>query len=172
MERKAINFLGRLMNSSKIKEFENRIDDIYKSDWKDRPWEEYAIDCFKLQSENKELIINSSGTQRMEYLIGLQALYNVRKKELDFIENKVLSMPINEYRFLFSSEYEIILSDIGKEDLNTAVQLYSECGQIANSMEIKNKLMWKYVSACLIISAINEVFGDELNKIENNLRNL
>ena len=172
MERQAINFLGRLMNWSKIKEFESRIKDIYKSDWKNRPWEEYAIDCFKLQSENKELIINSSGTQRMEYLVGLQALYNVRKKELDFIENKVLQMPINEYKFLFSSEYEIILSDIGKEDLNTAIQLYGECGLIANSMEIKNKLMWKYVSACLTISAINEVFGDQLNKIENNIRNL
>lgn len=172
MKRKAINVLGRLMYSSKIKEFENRIEDTYKSDWKDRPWEAYAIDCFKLETENKELINSSSGTQRMEYIIGLQALYNVKKKELDFIENKVLSMPINEYRFLFSSEYEIILSDIGKKDLNTAVQLYSEFGQIANSMEIKNKLMWKYVCACLFISAINEVFGEKLNKIENNLRNL
>ena len=82
------------MNSSKIKEFESRIEDIYKSDWKDRLWESYALDCIKLQSENKKLIINSSGTQIMEYLIELQALYNVRKKELDFIENKVLLMSI------------------------------------------------------------------------------
>ena len=82
------------MNSSKIKEFESRIEDIYKSDWKDRLWESYALDWIKLQSENKKLIINSSGTQIMEYLIELQALYNVRKKELDFIENKGLLMSI------------------------------------------------------------------------------
>lgn len=172
MKKKAINFLGRIIYSSKIKYFESRLEEIYEADFKNKSWEEYAIDCFKIKSENEELIISSSGTQRIDYVCGLQALYNIRSEELNFIEDKVGSMKIHEYKTLFSSEYETILSDIRNLDLNEAVRIYSEFGEISNPSRIKNKMKWKHVNASLIISAIDETFGEQLNEIENNLRNL
>lgn len=172
MKRNAINFLGRVLYSNKIKDFEKKYVEVFFEDWREKPWEEYAKDCFKLQTEIKENIINATGSRRMEFTLGLQALYNIRKKELDYIEEKVLNLPIPELRNFFLLEYESILNNIKQMDLNTAVTLSSEFGQIANSQEMKINFMWKYVSACLAIYAIEEVFGDELKNIELNIRAL
>lgn len=172
MKRNAINFLGRILYSTKIKDFEKKYSKIFFEEWREKPWEEYAKDCFKLQTETKENIINSTGSQRMEYTLGLQALYNIREKELDYVEEKVLNLPIPELKKFFSLEYESILNNIKQEDLNAALKLYSECGQITNSREIKRNYMWKYVSASLVIYAIEEVFGVEIKEIERNIRDL
>ncbi len=170
MKRNAINFIGRRFHSSKIKNFEKIYLDIFRSDWQEKSWEEYAKDCFKLQSETKVLILKSSGTKRLEYVCGLQALYNIREKELDYVEEKVLSLSISDYKLFFSSEFENIKNNIkGMEFLNV-FNSYTEYGQIANSEKIKKNFMWNYVSACIAIYAIEEVFGDELSEIEHNVR--
>lgn len=170
MKRTALSFIGRKFHSKKIKNYENKYLNIYNENWRYKPWEDYAKDCFKLQSETKVLILKSSGTQRMEYVFGLQALYNVREKELDYVEEKVLSLHISDYKHFFSSEYENIKSNIKGMEFNNVIKSYTDYGKIANSEKTKQNFMWNYVSACLAIYAIDKVFGDELSKIENNLR--
>ena len=169
MGRNAMNFLARVLNSSKIKEYEIRIENIYLEDWKDKPWEEYAIDITKLQSDSINLINKSSGTERMKYKIGLQALYNSKKKEIDFVENMIQSMPIGEYKFKFSSEYDKILSKIGKED-DLPWEMYIEVGKVANSRKIKSTNAWLHIESCLVIMAIDELFGETLDKFQEMVR--
>jgi hypothetical protein len=172
MKRTALNFIGRKLHSNKIKNYESKYLVIYNEDWSDKPWEDYAKDCFKLQTEIKENILNSTGKQRLEFVFGLQALYNIRAKELNYVEENVLSIPIAQLKYFFESEYKDILKNLKEKDLNTALKLYSEYGKITNSEEIKHNYMWKYVSACLIIFAIEEIFGNELNNIQRNIRRL
>ena len=171
MKRNAINLIGRILYASRIKSFEKKIETIYNEDWKNKSWEDYAIDIWKFESESKTLIHNSTGSKRINYLIGLQAYYNIREKELKYVEEKVSSLPMSEFKYFFVSEYEALLININEAGLNRAFELYSECGQIANSEEKRN-YRWKHISACLIIQAIDEVFGDELNRIERNIRGL
>jgi hypothetical protein len=141
-------------------------------DWSNKPWEDYAKDCFKLETETKELILNSAGSQRMEYVFGLQALYNIREKELNYIEEKIRTTRITELKHFFESEYKSILNDLKEKDLNSAMELYTKFGTIANSKEIQTNYKWRYVSACLVIFAIEEIFGSALNNIERNIRRL
>jgi hypothetical protein len=168
MKRTAINFIGRKLNSTKIKFYENKYSQI-KIDWSDKPWEDYAKDCFKQQTQIKEYVLNSTGTQRMEYILGLQALYNICEKELDFVEEKVQSMSISELKYFFKLEYNSILEDLKGMNFNTATELYVEYGKIANSNEIKLNYMWKYVSACLLIFAYDEIHGKHMNSAESNI---
>jgi hypothetical protein len=172
MKRTALGFFGRKIYSNKIKSYENKYLEIYLEDWGGKLWEDYAKDCFKLENETKELILNSTGSQRMEYVCGLQALYNIREKELNYVEEKVRKMAISEFKYFFESEYQNILKDLKEKDLKSALELYSEFGIIANSKEIQKHYKWKYVSACLLIFAVEEAFGNELNKIELNFRSL
>lgn len=170
MKRTALGFLGRKIYSNKIKRYENKYIEIHFEDWSGKPWEDYAKDCFKLETETKELIHNSTGSQRMEYVFGLQALYNIREKELNYVEEKVQEIPSSELKYFFELEYQSILNDIKEKDFKSAMDLYSEFGNVANSKEIQKNYKWKYVSACLLISAVEEAFGNELNSIERNLR--
>lgn len=169
MKRTAINLIGRKLYSSKVKFYENKYSQI-KIDWVDKPWEDYAKDCFKLQTEIKEYVLNSKGTQRMEYILGLQALYNICEKELDYVEEKVQSIPISELKYFFKMEYNSILEDLKGMNFNAATELYIEYGRIANSNEIKRNYMWKYVSACLLIFAFEEIHGKLMNIVESNIR--
>lgn len=172
MKRTALSFFGRKLYSNKIKNYENKYLEIYIEDWSNQPWEDFAKDCFKVETETKELILNSTGSQRMDYVCGLQALYNIREKELNYIEEKIRKTPITELKHFFESEYKSILNDLKEEDINSAMELYTEFGNIANSKEIQKNYKWKYVSACLAIWAIEEVFGNDLNNIERNIRRL
>lgn len=172
MSKKAIGFLGRMIYSSKIKSYENKYIEIQKEDWSSEPWQEYAKDCFKLETQTKEYIHNSSGSQRMEYVCGLQALYNIREKELNYIEETIQKMPISELTHFFESEYNSILNNIKETDFKSAMDLYSEFVTIINSKDIQKNYKWKYVSACLLIFAVEEVFGNELNNFKRNIRSL
>lgn len=172
MKRTALSFFGRTLYSNKIKDFENKYLEIYNEDWRNKPWENFAKDCFKVETETKERILNSRGSQRMEYVFGLQALYNIGEKELNYIEEKIRNTPITELKHLFESEYKSALKDLKEKDLNSAMKLYSECGNIANSKEIQKNYKWRYVSVLLVIFAVEEVFGNDLNNIERNLRGL
>jgi hypothetical protein len=172
MKRTAINFFGKIIYSKKIKNYENKYAEIQVEDWSNNPWEDYAKDCFKAESESKELISNSTGSKRIEFICGLQALYNSREKELDFVEEKIQNMPISEFKYFFDSEYKSILTKIKEQDIGTALNLYVEYGKIVNSNEIQKNYKWKHVSATLVIFAIEEVFGNALNNIETNIRNL
>ncbi len=171
MARNAMNIFGRLLNSAKIKDDEARIREMYLEDYKDSSLEEEAIDCVKLQNDTINLIDNSSGTERMKYLIGLQALFNSKRKELDFAESMIQSMPTQEYKSKFSSAYDELLHRIGLEE-NLPWDDYIEMGKIANSKKIKNKNVWLHVLSCLYIYAIDERFGDVLNKTEENIRKI
>jgi len=172
MKRTALSFFGRKFYSNKIKNYENKYLEIYIEDWSDKPWEDFAKDCFKLETETKELIFKSTGSQRMEYVCGLQAHYNIREKELNYVEEKVQEMPISELKHFFESEYKSFLKNLKEKDLKSAIELYSEFGNIANSKEIQKNYKWKYIAACLIIFSVEEVFGNELNNIERNIRTL
>lgn len=61
MKRTALSFFGRKFYSNKIKNYENKYLEIYVEDWSDKPWEDFAKDCFKLETETKELIFKSTG---------------------------------------------------------------------------------------------------------------
>jgi len=172
MKRNFLSLFGRIIYSNKIKNYENKYLEIYNEDWSNEPWEDYAKDCFKLETDTKELIQNSTGSQRMEYAFGLQALYNMREKELNYIEEKIRKTPITELKHFFESEYKSILNGLKEIDLKSAIESYVDFGKIANSKEIQKNYKWKYVSACLAICAIEEVFGNALNNIERNLRGL
>jgi hypothetical protein len=172
MKRTALTFFGRIFYSNKIKNYEIKYIEIYKEDWNKKPWEDYAKDCIKVETELKENILNIKGSQRLEYLCGLQALYNIREKELNYIEEQIQKIPNTELKRLFETEYESILNNLNGIDLNSAMKLYSKYGNIANSKEIQKNYSWKYVSACLAICAIEEVFGSEINDIERNINAL
>ena len=77
MKKNIISLFGRLIHSKKIKEYESKIKTIYVEDWSNEKWEDYALDCVKTITELKELVNINTGNKRMEYLIGLQAYYNV-----------------------------------------------------------------------------------------------
>ncbi len=173
MKRNAINKIGRLFYSSRIRAWEEKIEIIYKEDWENKPWEEYAKDVFKLETENKELINNSTGSKRMEYTLGLQALYNKKEKELDYIESKVRNMSSSEIKYFFSDEYETIKINIKPMNINDVIEECSNYSEIVKSgklTQLMNNYMFNYVKMQLLMCAIEEVFGDDLNKIENNLR--
>jgi hypothetical protein len=172
MKRTILSFFGRKLYSNKIKNFENKLLEIYNEDWSDKPWEDFAKDCFKLETQIKERILNSSGSQRMEYVFSLQALYNIHEKELNYIEETIRNTPITELKYFFKSEYKSILMDLKEKGINSAMELNSECFNIANSKEIQKKYKWRYVSACLVISAVEEVFGNDLDNIQQILRGL
>jgi hypothetical protein len=170
MKRRAINWIGSKMYSKKIKDYELRFEVIYKEDWSEKPWKDYAVDCFKFQFETKERIDGATGVQRMEFVCSLQALYNIRLKELDYVENEVLKLSSIEYKQFFQFEYSTILNNVKNQDLYSAMQLYSDYGQVANSDKIKRVNLWNYVSAFLIIQAIEEAYGNELSAIQMNSR--
>lgn len=172
MKRTALSIFGRIFYSNKIKNYENKSLELYNEHWIDKPWEDFAKDCFKSVSENKEHILESKGNLRIEYVCILQAMYNKREKELNYVEEKVQKMPISELKYFFESEYKGLVKSIKKLDLNSAMDLYSEFGIIANSKKIQKNDKWKYVSACLIIFAVEESYGNELNIIERNIRGL
>ena len=170
MKRTALSFFGRKFYSNKIKNYENKYLEIQSEDWGDKPWEDYAKDCFKLETDTKELILQSTGSRRIEYVCGLQALYNIGEKELNYVEEKVQRMPNSELKHFFESEYKSFLKDIKEKDLKSAIDLYTEFGNIANSKEIQKNYKWKYVAACLVICAVEDAFVDQLNIIERNIR--
>lgn len=172
MKRTALGFIGRKIYSSKIKYYENKYQENFREDWSNKPWDDYAVDCFKFETETKINIQASTGNQKMEYVLGLQALYNVREKELDYIEDIAMSLPISELKHFFKSDYFSILKDLKNKDLNAAIKLYSEFGNIVHSKEIKQNYKWRFVSACLVLSAVEEIFGNEIDRIQHNLRTL
>ena len=169
MSRNAMNFISRLFHSSKIKNFETKIIDIYSEDYKNKSFKEESIDCLKLQNDNINLINAASGSEKLKYLVGLQALYNVKSKELDFVEKLISSTPISEYKSEFSSEYNQILINVKSNEV-IPMDEYIEHGKFANSKDVQKNNLWGHVLSCLAICAIDEVFGEQLNKIESNIR--
>lgn len=169
MKTNVIGFFGRIIYSKNIREFENKIEQIYIQDWRDKKWEDYAIDCVKMITELKDLINNSTGKKRLDYLFGLQSMYNIKGKEISYINNIVQTKPINELKSFFPNEYEIISENLSELDLPSVFKVYSEQSEIINSSYIKSNYTWKYISSCLIISRIEEKYSNELNSIFRNL---
>jgi hypothetical protein len=170
MKKNIINLFGRLIHSKKIKEYESKIKSIYLEDWSNGKWEDYALDCIKTITEIKELVNNNTGTKRMEYLIGLQAYYNVCETEINCINNLIELNPKSELKNIFKNDYTIILNEIDNMELSKIIQMGTEQAGISNSTFFKQNFQWKYILSCLLLSAIDEKFGEQLNIIETNIR--
>lgn len=170
MKRTAINFFGRVLYSAKIKKMERIFVENYNNNWQDRSWEDYALECFKFQNQLKDEIRSSSGSERMDTVLKLQSLYNVREKELDFIEEKIKSLPTSELKYLFLSEYTEILTNVKNMDLNSAIELGAQCAKISISNDMKFNNPGEYVNACLCLSAVDELFGKKLDKVKSNIK--
>jgi hypothetical protein len=82
MKKNALNSIGRFTHMRRIKEFEKAIHQTFTEEWSKTPWELYAKDCFKLETECKERIQKSSGETRMEATIMLQAHYHQFTKSI------------------------------------------------------------------------------------------
>lgn len=170
MKNNTINLFGRLIHSKKIKKYESKIKSIYLEERGTGKWEDYALDCIKTITELKELINNNTGGKRMEYLLGLQAYYNICKKEIEYINNIIESKSKSELKHFFKNEYNIILNEITNIELSKIIQMGSERAEIVRSTISKRNYQWKYILSCLILSAIDEKYGEQLDSIQINLR--
>lgn len=170
MRKNIINLFGRLTHSKKIKEYERKIKTIYIEDWSNGKWEDYALDCVKTISELTELVNINNGDKRMEYLLGLQAYYNVCEKEIDCINNLIQSNSKSELKNIFKNDYNVILNEIDNMELAKIIQMGSEQAGISNSTIFKQNFQWKYIFSCLLLSAIDEKYGEQLDSIQTNLR--
>ncbi|WP_292901689.1 hypothetical protein [Nonlabens sp.] len=172
MKRTALSFFGRKLYSNKIKSYESKALEIYSEDWSDKPWEDFAKDCFKCETEIREVILKSTGTNRMESVCALQAIYNIREEELNFVGEKVQGMtdPTSELKLFFESEYKSILKEIRELDFSSALDVYTIAGDVGNSRDRRKNHEWKHVSALLMILAVEEAFGNDLINLERNIR--
>lgn len=128
-----------------------------------------SLACLKQQHDNIYRINNSSGSERLKYYCGLQALYNVKSDELDFAEDLIRNIHTSEYKSKFSSEYNEILNNV-KSFETLPMDQYIEHGKFANSRGVQKNNLWQHVLSCLAIYAIDEVFGEQLNKLESKIR--
>jgi hypothetical protein len=55
-------------------------------------------------------------------------------------------------------------------ELSKIIQMGTEQAGISNSTFFKQNFQWKYILSCLLLSAIDEKFGEQLNIIETNIR--
>lgn len=169
MKKKALNFIGRKLYSYKIKSYEKKYMKIYNEDYKDIPIEEFAMLCLYCETEEILKIQSSTGIERMEYRCSLQANYNLFEREFNYVEEIIKKTPSSELKYFFNKEYAEAIENIKDKEFNAAMEIYINFGKIANDKLTKNYLKWHYVKACLGISAIEEVFGDEINSLTQNL---
>ena len=173
MKRIAIKRIGQILYSKKIKHFEDRYRIAFRYDWVDKSFEDYAKDIFKAETETIELIEKSTGSKRMEFTCGLQALYNICESELDFVYYKVSGFTqLFEYSEFFGEEYSQIYSQIKNLSLDESIEQYVECGKILKLVSGNQFFTWRQVNACLILHAVDEIHGDSLNDLMKTLRGL
>jgi len=108
----------------------------------------------------------------MESVCALQAIYNIREEELNFVGEKVQGMtdPTSELKLFFESEYKSILKEIRELDFSSALDVYTIAGDVGNSRDRRKNHEWKHVSALLMILAVEEAFGNDLINLERNIR--
>jgi hypothetical protein len=164
MKKTSLSSNNIIMNQSRLNEIENELKNDFKKFWLLQPWEDYAKDCYKLKSEIQESIINSSGVEKEYFVLKLQALFNVCKNELQYMENKVLNTPKSEYNLLFKNEYLTTLNKVNLiNDLSKAKIILKELNSLINSFNDLTSISWRYVSCCLVVSAIHEIFGKDID---------
>ena len=167
-----LNLFSRLLNSSKIKVSVKNLELFYKEDCKGKSWYEHAVDCLAYSSILKSNIRLSSGSERIVFLIDLQALYDLKSKEILFATSSILDLPTEKYHTHFRNEYLEIYEELKNKGFSKAMtENYIPCGQLFD-LEEKKRDIWNYVKMRITFDAMDDLYKKNLDKVENNIRGI
>jgi hypothetical protein len=167
-----LNLVSRLIYLSKITVSKKKLELFYIEDCKGKHEIEHAVDCLAFSSVLKSNIRLSSGTERIDNRIELQALYNLKSKEILFATSILLDLPTEEYHIYFSNDYLEIREDLKNKGFSKAMkEIYIPCGELFN-LEEKKRDIWNYVRIGLALEAMDDLYKKDLDTMMKNIRGI
>lgn len=170
-----LNLFTNIFNYSKIKSFQITIVEDYNKNWINKPWEDYAIDCVKLFSDalSESTLKSTTKKRKKEIKIYIIAFCGIRNKELDYATQKLVNMPIVEYKDFFNEDYYLYVKNIKNDDFGNVIEVAIEMSKVLASTGDKLKIsstIWYYIKLHLYIEATEEVYGEKLENLVKQLK--
>lgn len=170
-----IDIFSRIINFQKINYFKKIIEDDYNLNWKNKSWEDYAIDCVKLASElinGPEIDEKGNQIKKQDLKNYFLALKEKRNKELEYAKEKLSKIPNSEYKIIFNENYLITIDVIKKDDFNNVTYNVINMSGIINQYgkELKYSYnVWFYIKIILYLDAVENVYGNKFDNIIDKL---
>jgi len=138
--------------------------------------DDYTKELFLVIISETDLIrrvASLTNSAMIKHLCRMQAQCNLYEKELDLIEENINKLSASDLKHFFTVEYQAVVENAYSMSLNDVASLCRSYAKRASSGELEK---WKkthtirYLDLSLLMSAIDEVFKDDLDKIEKNIR--